>query len=68
MVEITIYTSQGAITYTVKKTVDNFAEVLTASLETGYVSVETEDGANLIINPVCAAAIEIRELKCSPPS
>lgn len=62
MVEIIIYTSQGAITYTVKKTVDNFVEVLTKALESGYVSVETVEGSSLIINPLNVAAIEIREL------
>ena len=62
MVEIIIYTSQGAITYTVKKTVDNFVEVLTKALESGYVSVSTLEGSSLIINPLNVAAIEIREL------
>ena len=62
MVEIIIYTSQGAITYTVKKTVDNFLEVLTKALESGYVSVETVEGSSLVINPLNVAAIEIREI------
>ena len=62
MVEIIIYTSQGAITYTVKKTVDNFVEVLTKALESGYVSVETVEDSSLVINPLNVAAIEIREL------
>lgn len=62
MVEIIIYTSQGAITYTVKKTVDNFVEVLTKALESGYVSVETVEGSSLIINPLNVAAIELRDL------
>jgi hypothetical protein len=62
MVELIIYTSQGAITYAVKKTVDNFVEVLTKALESGYVSVETVEGSNLVINPLNVAAIEIREI------
>ena len=62
MVEIIIYTSQGAITYTVKKTVDNFVEVLTKARESGYVSVETVEGSSLVINPLNVAAIEIREI------
>ena len=66
MVEITIYTSQGAITYTVHKTVDNFVEVLSAALEKGYVTLETTEGACLIINPINAAAIEIKELDDPP--
>ena len=62
MVELTIYTAQGAITYTVKKTADDFANVLTQAIESGYVSVETAEGSVLIINPLNAAAIEIKEL------
>ena len=66
MVEITIYTSQGAITYTVLKTCDNFIEALTSALEKGYVSVDTTEGSRLIINPINAAAVEIKELDDPP--
>lgn len=61
MVELTIYTAQGAITYMVKKTADDFTNVLTKAIESGYVSVETAEGSVLIINPLNAAAIEIKE-------
>lgn len=62
MVELTIYTAQGAITYTVKKTSDDFTDILTKAIESGYVSMETVEGSTLIINPLNAAAIEIKEL------
>lgn len=62
MVELTIYTAQGAITYMVKKTSDDFTDILTKAIESGYVSMETVEGSTLIINPLNAAAIEIKEL------
>ncbi len=63
MVEITIYTSQGAITYTVKKTVDDYEKVLTSALANGNVTtVETIEGSNLTIIPLNAVAIEVKEL------
>lgn len=60
-VEITIYTGQGAVSYTVKATCNKFREALLAGLEKGYVTVETIEGATLFINPMSAAAIEISD-------
>ncbi len=62
MLELTIYTAQGAIVYTINKTSENFIEVLTSALERGYVAVDTVEGSRLIINPLNVAAIEIKEL------
>lgn len=62
MIEITIYTAQGAIVYTINKTSDNFIEALTSALERGYVAVDTVEGSRLIINPLNVAAIELKEL------
>ena len=62
MIEITIYTAQGAIVYTINKTSDNFIEVLTSALERGYVAVDTVEGSRLIINPLNVAATELKEL------
>ena len=62
MLELTIYTAQGAIVYTINKTSDNFIEVLTSALERGYVAVDTVEGSRLIITPLNVAAIEIKEL------
>ena len=61
MVEVIIYTSHGEITYTLRKTVDDFAERLTKAIESGYVSVETVEGSTLVINPLNAVAIEIKD-------
>ena len=62
MIELTIYTAQGAIAYTIHKTSDDFTELLTAALEKGYVAVDTIEGSRLVINPLNVAAIEIKEL------
>ena len=62
MLELTIYTAQGAIVYTINKTSENFIEVITSALERGYVAVDTVEGSRLIINPLNVAAIEIKEL------
>ena len=62
MLELTIYTAQGAIVYTINKTSENFIEVLTSALERGYVAVDTVEGSRLIINPLNVVAIEIKEL------
>ena len=62
MLELTIYTAQGAIVYTINKTSENFIEVLASALERGYVAVDTVEGSRLIINPLNVAAIEIKEL------
>lgn len=63
MVELILYTSQGAITYTVQKTVVNFVEVLTSALENGNITtVTTSEGASLVIVPLNVTAIEVREL------
>ena len=62
MIELTIYTAQGAIVYTINKTSENFIEVLTSALERGYVAVDTVEGSRLIINPLTVAALEIKEL------
>ncbi len=62
MVEVTIYTAQGVVTYTISKASDNFIEELTSALENGYVAVDTIEGSRLIINPMNAAAIELKEL------
>jgi len=64
--EITIYTGQGAITYEIKATCDNFTEVLVAAIEKGIVSVETTDGSTLVINALQASAIEIRTSDIPP--
>ena len=59
--EVLIYTQNGAIPYEVVETCENFAEKLAAALEQGSVMLDTIDGSKLIINPINAAAIEIRE-------
>ena len=68
MTEITIYTTAGAVTYVVRDTCDNFKEKLTAALEQGTTTVETIEGSNLIVNPLNAAAIEVKEIEeANPP-
>ena len=62
MIELTIYTAQGVITYTIHKTSDDFTELLTSALEKGYVAVDTIEGSRLVINPLNAVVIEIKEL------
>ena len=66
-VEVTVYTGQGAITYSVKAASDNFIEAFLSAIEKGIVSVETVDGATLIINPLNAAAIEVGKEEDIPP-
>ncbi len=61
MIDITIYTSSGVVQYTLKATTNNFKQDLIAGLEQGTVTVETLDGSSLIINPLNAAAIEIKD-------
>ena len=67
MTEITIYTNGGAINYQLIETTANFKKDLIAALEAGSVTVDTIDGASLIINPLTAAAIEIRSIKEQAP-
>lgn len=67
-IEINIYTSQGCISYVVKKTTDDFIEKILGALESGYAVVETVDGASLVINPMNAVAIDIRDVEYPPVS
>ena len=67
MTEITIYTAGGAVTYTLRDTTDDFKDKFTAALEQGTVTVETVVGSALIINPLNAAAIEIRSIDEDTP-
>lgn len=60
-VEITIYTGQGAVSYTVKATCEKFKEAILAGFEKGFVTLETIEGSLLIINPMSAAAVEISD-------
>ena len=64
--ELTIYTGQGAVTYYVKVASDKFIAAFLAAIESGIVTVETIEGATLIVNPLCAAAIEIHEVDIPP--
>lgn len=64
MVALTLYTTHGAVEYTVQKTVDNYVETLTAALENGNITtVTTAEGSSLVIVPLNVTAIEIRDLK-----
>ena len=63
MTEIIIYTTEGMVSYVLRDTINNYNHYLTAALENGTTTVETIDGSSLIINPLNAVAIEIREHK-----
>ena len=63
MTEIIIYTTEGMVSYVLRATTNNYKHDLTAALENGTTTVETIDGSSLIINPLNAVAIEIREHK-----
>lgn len=63
MTEIIIYTAGGIVSYVLRDTTKDYKRDLTAALENGTTTVETIDGSSLIINPLNAAAIEIRDHK-----
>jgi hypothetical protein len=65
--EVTIYTSGGVVSYVLRATTKDFKRDLIAALEQGTVTVETLDGSSLIINPLNAAAIEVKDSEDTPP-
>ena len=68
MTEVTIYTAGGAVTYTLRDTTDDFADDLANAIAEGNViKATTADGSLLVINPLNAAAIEIRSIDEDTP-
>lgn len=68
MTEITIYTSGGSVTYILRDTTEDFADELSDALAGGsVVKAETADGSLLVINPINAAAIEIKPVDEDTP-
>ena len=67
MTEVIIYTAEGMVSYVLRNTTKDFKKDLVAALESGTTTVETIDGSSLIINPINAAAIEVKEYKEDPP-
>lgn len=68
MTEITIYTAGGAVSYTLRDTTDDFITALAAALEKGEIAqATTAEGSTLFINPLSAAAIEIRSIDEDTP-
>lgn len=60
--ELIIYTSNGALTFEVEATTDNFQDTLASALEGGTVVLDTTDGSRLILNAINVVAIEVREV------
>ena len=67
MTEVTIYTGGGAVSYVLRDTTNDFVTVLSEALEKGTVTVTTAEGSTLYINPLNAAAIEIKAIKDDTP-
>lgn len=67
MTEITIYTSSGAVTYILRNTRDDYITALVEGLEKGTVTATTAEGSTLYINPLNAAAIEIKAIEEDTP-
>lgn len=64
--EITIYTAQGAMGFTVKSTGSDFNSQLIGALENGMVVLDTAEGTQLIINALNVVAIEVADCENSP--
>lgn len=60
--ELIIYTANGALTFEVEATTDNFQDTLAEALEGGTVVLDTTDGSRLVLNAINVVAIEIREV------
>lgn len=60
--ELIIYTSNGALTFEVEATTDNFQDALASALEGGTVVLDTTDESKLILNAINVVAIEVREV------
>ncbi|MDR1001688.1 MAG: hypothetical protein LBL82_00235 [Oscillospiraceae bacterium] len=59
--EIIIYTANGAYSFMVKQTAQDFASVLSAALENGTVILDMTDGGKLIFGAINVVAIEVHE-------
>jgi len=57
--EVIIYTSSGALSFTVKAPTEDFQERLANALEEGTVLLDTVDGSKLILNAINVVAIEV---------
>ena len=60
-VELTIYTVQGALGFTVKSTGVGFREKLIDAIESGTVVLETSEETQLILNALNVVAVEISD-------
>lgn len=60
-VELTIYTAQGALGFTVKSSGEGFKERLIEAIESGTVVLDTSEGTQLILNALNVVAVEIGE-------
>ena len=66
-VELTIYTAQGALGFTVKSTGCGFKEKLIDAIDSGTVVLETSEGTQLILNALNVVAIEVSD-ESNPPT
>lgn len=57
--EIVVYTSNGAMSFDVVATTDDFQERLANALEEGTVMLDTVEGSKLILNAINVVAIEV---------
>lgn len=60
--ELTIYTSNAALSFNVEATTDDFQERLANAIEDGTVLLNTVEGSRLILNAINVVAIEVREV------
>lgn len=57
--ELTIYTAQGALSFTIIGNGETFEDDLITAIDNGTVALDTIDGTRLILNAMNVVAIEI---------
>lgn len=67
--ELVVYTQNGAVTFQVKATADNFEDRVAEALEEGTVILELVDGGKIILCAINVVAIEVHAAaECSNSS
>lgn len=66
--EVVAYTQNGAISFLVTATIDNFEERIAEALEQGTVILDTVEGSKLVLNAINVVAIEICTEDSTKPS
>jgi len=61
-VTVVIYTTGGVLEFDVRVTVPNFADTLADAIDDGSVVLDMVDGNKLIINPINAVVVGVREV------